>query len=455
MDKTMEKNDEVAIVGIGCNFPGGEGVENFWQVLMEGRNCAVEISPERFDIKEWYAADENTPGKSQTRRAAFIDGLNEFDNKLFGISDSEAEHMDPQQKLLLECTYRALESAGIPAEEVAGSRMGVFIGVMNRDYELMSLRNPRTANHYDATGSAVSIAANRISYVFNLTGPSLAIDTACSSSLVALYYAFLAVKQGDCETALCGGVSCMLDPAVNVVLSKAKLISPEGVSKPFSKKADGYGRAEGCGVVLLKPLRKALEDHNRIWGVIAAIAVNQDGRSATPIIRPSQEQQERLLQSIYSAHIDPLSVQYIEAHGTGTSVGDVTEAESLGNAVGRNRPGGSPALKIGSVKGNIGHSESAAGTAGLIKVLLMMQHEKIVPSLHYSENISSIDTKRLNLSIPTSLDAWEEPREFGRGAGPPGNPSSSPWKTQLVIWTKVSKFRCKIWLTHQPAEGAM
>ncbi|XP_054973871.1 putative inactive phenolphthiocerol synthesis polyketide synthase type I Pks15 [Sorex araneus] len=260
----MENDDDVAIVGIGCNFPGGEGIDNFWQVLVEGKNCTVEVSRERFNIEDWYDADESQLGKSRTRRAAFIEGLNEFDNKFFGISDSEAERLDPQQKLLLECTYRALENAGIPAEELSGSRTGVFIGIMNKDYEFMSLRSPRTVNHYTATGTAMSIAANRISYVFDLTGPSLAIDTACSSSLVALYYAFLAIKQGDCETAFCGGVSCMLDPAINVMLSKAKMLSPDGMSKPFSRRADGYGRGEGCGIVLLKPLRKV--NLKSIWG---------------------------------------------------------------------------------------------------------------------------------------------------------------------------------------------
>ncbi|XP_051818318.1 uncharacterized protein LOC127538547 [Antechinus flavipes] len=413
----METDDKIAIVGIGCNFPGGEGIDNFWQVLVKGQNCTVEISPERFNTEEWYDANDNTPGKSRSKEAALIEGFNDFDNKLFGINDAEAERMDPQQKILLECSYRALEDAGIPIEDVAGSKIGVFIGLMNQEFANVIRNLYNILNHYDVTGSSPTIAANRISYVFHLTGPSLCIDTACSSSLAALHFACLSIKQGDCEAALCGGVSIILDPLLYVSLSKAKMISPEGMSKPFSKEANGYGRGEGCGIVLLKPLRKALEDCNKIWGVINISAVNQDGRSVTPITKPSQKQQEKLLESIYSTHINPSIVQYIEAHGTGTPTGDPIEAESIGNIVGRRRARNLPPLKVGSVKGNIGHTESTAGVAGLIKVLLMMKHEKFVPSLHYSEDVSSINTEKLNISIPTAIEKWEESAEFGRIAG--------------------------------------
>ncbi|KAG2458076.1 MLCA synthase, partial [Polypterus senegalus] len=234
----------------------GEGIDSFWKILLEGKNCTVEIPEERFDLKLWYDPDDNVPGKSRTCRASLIDGFNEFDSKLFGITEAEVERMDPQQKLLLECTYRALEDAGIPMEKASGTSTGVFIGLMNRDYEMILNNVASTINHYNGTGTAMSIAANRISYCFNFTGPSFSIDSACSSSLVALHYACHSIKQGDCEMAICGGVSCILEPRIFVSLSKAKMISPEGVSKPFSIKADGYGRGEGCGIVLLKPLEK-------------------------------------------------------------------------------------------------------------------------------------------------------------------------------------------------------
>ncbi|KAL7887303.1 hypothetical protein AOLI_G00050240 [Acnodon oligacanthus] len=404
----MTEDDlDIAVVGIGCNFPGGEGLDNFWKVLLEGKNCAVEIPGERFDCAEWYDQDDSKPGKSRTQKATLADGFNEFDHKFFGISEAEVEQMDPQHKVLLQCTYRALEDAGIPMEKASGSRTGVFLGLMNRDYELtMANVNPVIINHCTGTGIAMSIAANRVSYTFNFTGPSLSIDCACSSSLVALHLACQAMREGDCEMAVCGGVSCIFQPRVFVALSKAKMISPGGTSKPFSNKADGYGRGEGCGVILLKPLKKALEDHDNIWGIICKTAVNQDGHTVTPMTKPSMVQQEKLLSRIYSAETYLSDVQYVEAHGTGTPVGDPIEAGSISKVIAKARPAGLGPLYIGSVKSNIGHTESAAGVAGLIKVLLMMKHETIVPSVFYSEKSSSIDAQALNLKIPTKAEKW-------------------------------------------------
>ncbi|XP_029979791.1 highly reducing polyketide synthase PKS6-like [Sphaeramia orbicularis] len=401
-----ESEDDIAVIGIGCNFPGGEGIDNFWRILSEGRNCVTDIPAERFDSSFWYDPDDSKPGKTQTNKAALIDGFNEFDHKFFGITKVEADCMDPQQKLLLQCAYRALEDAGISMESISGSRTGVIIGLMNRDYEMLISDNPTTISHYNATGTATSVAANRISFTFNLTGPSFAIDSACSSSLVALHLACQAIKQGDCEMVLCGGVSCIIEPRVFVALSKAKMISPDGTSKPFSISADGYGRGEGCGILLLKRLKNAVSDCNKIWGVISKTAVNQDGRSVTPITKPSMAQQEELLRQIYTVS-DLADVQYIEAHGTGTGIGDPFEAQSISNVIAKVRPSGLRTLRIGSVKGNIGHTESAAGVAGLIKVLLMMKNKTIVPSVFYSEDKASIDTKSLNLAIPTEAERWE------------------------------------------------
>ncbi|XP_029547931.1 highly reducing polyketide synthase 40 isoform X6 [Salmo trutta] len=362
-----DEEGAIAVVGIGCSFPGGEGLDNFWKVLLEGKNCAVPIPDERFNSTYWYDADNRKPGKSHTIKAALIDGFNEFDHKFFGITETEVEQMDPQQKLLLQCAYRALENAGMPMEKASGTKTGVFIGLMNRDYEQSAaFMNPNVINHCTGTGLSMSIAANRVSYVFNFTGPSLSIDCACSSSLVALHLACQAIRQGDCEMALCGGVNSIIQPLVFVALSKAKMISPEGTSKPFSSRADGYGRGEGCGIILLKPLKKALKENDHVWGIISNTAVNQDGHTVTPITKPSMVQQEELLRGIYSES-DLLSVQYIEAHGTGTPVGDPIEAGSISKVIAKARPPGSETLLIGSVKGNIGHTESAAGVAGLIK----------------------------------------------------------------------------------------
>ncbi|KAM5158305.1 mycocerosic acid synthase-like [Mantella aurantiaca] len=408
-----DPEDQIAIVGIGCNFPGGEGIDNFWKVIVEGRNCTVEIPEERFNTKHWYDSDYNKAGKICTSKAAIVEGINKFDNKLFGIHNSESDHMDPQHKLLLECTYRALEDAGYPMESISGTDTGVFIGLMNNDADIIYNAYPEKINHFNGTGTSMCIAANRISYQFNLTGPSLSLDTACSSSLVALHLACQAIKQGDCEMAICGGVSCILHPHVYVALTKAKMISPEGTSKPFSKKADGYGRGEGCGIVVLKALKKAKEDYSKVWGVICASSVNQDGRSVTPITKPSQDQQERLLRHIYTT-VDPCSVQYVEAHGTGTPVGDPIEAASIGKIIGKNRM---KPLKIGSVKGNIGHTESAAGVAGLIKVLLMMHHEVIPPSLHYSKEHEIQQIEEYKLVVPTAPEKWHKYSTCERMAG--------------------------------------
>ncbi|KAL1267254.1 hypothetical protein QQF64_002929 [Cirrhinus molitorella] len=375
----------------------GEGLENFWRVLLNGENCAVQIPKDRFDLSQC---------------------LNEFDHKFFGITNAEAIAMDPQHKLLLKCSYRALEDAGIPMEKASGMRTGVFLGLMNRDYQMASVRmNPIHINHMNVTGASMSIAANRISYIFNFTGPSMSIDSACSSSLVALHLACQAIKQGDCDMALCAGVTCILEPTLFVALSKAKMISSDGMSKPFSSKANGYGRGEGCGVILLKPLTKALKDYDHIWGIISKTAVNQDGHSVSPITKPSMVQQEELLRKIYSTETDLASVQYIEAHGTGTPIGDPIEAGSISKVIAKARPQKSGPLIVGSVKSNIGHTESAAGVAGLIKVLLMMQHETFVPSLFHSMENSSIDIKSLNMKIPTTAEKWISDCRGERSAG--------------------------------------
>nr|XP_016849763.1 PREDICTED: mycocerosic acid synthase isoform X1 [Anolis carolinensis]XP_016849764.1 PREDICTED: mycocerosic acid synthase isoform X1 [Anolis carolinensis]XP_016849765.1 PREDICTED: mycocerosic acid synthase isoform X1 [Anolis carolinensis] len=405
---------QVAIAGMGCNFPGGEGLDSFWTVLENGRNCTTEIPPERFNISEWYEPDNNKPNKICTTRAALLDEFNAFDHQLFGINKEEAEHIDPQQKLLLECTYRALEDAGVTRENISDTKTGVFVGLKNRDYESIASRAVGKTTHYDGTGTASSTAANRISHTFNLKGPSLDIDTGHSSFLSALHLGYKAIKQGDCEAALCGGVNCIIDPWKFASLSKAKMLSPDGITKPFSKKATGYGRGEGCGVLLLKPLMKAQEDLNKIWGVLSITAVSQNGK---PVTKLPQVEQEKLLLSIYPAQINPSVVQYIETHSIGNPAQDTAEAESLGNIIGTKRLSNLPLLKIGSVMGNIGHTESAAGAAGLIKVLLMMHHGKIVPSLHFSESNSSINTKKLNLLIPTTVEKWDESSEFGRVAG--------------------------------------
>ncbi|XP_020656818.3 phthioceranic/hydroxyphthioceranic acid synthase [Pogona vitticeps] len=413
----MTSEIEIAIVGIGCNFPGGEGIDCFWKVIENSRNCTTEIPPERFIIRERYDPNDKKQSNIRTTHAALLDEFNAFDNKLFGINNEEAEHMDPQQKLLLECTYRALEDAGLTIENISGTRTGVFVGLVNQDYEAITSGAAAKKNQHDTTGRAMSTAANQISFTFNLTGPSLVIDTASSSFLSALHFGYKAIKQGDCEAAVCGGVNCIMDPWKFVSLSKAKMLSPDGITKPSSSKGAAYGRGEGCGVLLLKPLTKAMEEFSKIWGVISISAINQNGSMVAPVTTESKAQQEKLLLSIYPAYVDPSAVQYIETCSIGNPAEDASEAECLGNIIAKKRPSELPPLKMGSLTGNIGYTDSAAGAAALIKVLLMMRHGKIVPSLYLSESTSSIDTKKLNLSIPTTVEEWDESSEFGRVAG--------------------------------------
>ncbi|KAJ7322223.1 hypothetical protein JRQ81_018510 [Phrynocephalus forsythii] len=254
----MASETEIAVVGIGCNFPGGEGIDSFWKVIENGRNCTREIPPEKINIREWYYPHDNKLGKIRTTHAALLDEFNVFDNKLFGISNEEAEQMDPRRKLLLECTYRALEDAGLTTENISGTRTGVFVGLMNQDYEAITSRAASKTDHHDTKGRAMSTAANQISYTFNLTGPSLVIDTASSSFLSALHFGYKAIKQGDCEAAVCAGVHCIIDPGKFVSLCNPKMLSPDG--RPFSRKGAVYGRGEGCGVLFLKPLIKVILD---------------------------------------------------------------------------------------------------------------------------------------------------------------------------------------------------
>ncbi|XP_063159551.1 uncharacterized protein LOC134497669 [Candoia aspera] len=410
----MAHENEIAIVGIGCNFSGGEGYNRLWRVLESGKNCATEIPRERFNVTERHElGDDGRHNKIGLPCAALLEEFNAFDNKLFGINNEEAEHVDPQEKLLLECTYRALEDAGIPTEKISGTKTGVFLGLMN---ENCGCRAVTKGNHDDGTRTLTSTTANRISCTFNLTGPSLIIDTVCSSFLSALHFGCKAIKQGDCESALCGGVNCIMDPGKFLYLNKGK-VSDERTNKPLFRKTDDYEIGEGCGILLLKPLKKAQEEFSKIWGVISASAVSQNGRCVASATQGNPTEQEKLLLSIYPACTDPSAVQYIETQSTGNFAEDATVADRLGNYLGTKRSPYLPPLKIGSVTGNIGYTKSACGAAGLIKVLLMMHHGKIVPSVRFLEGMNSTNIERLNISVPTRVENWDDSGEFGRIAG--------------------------------------
>ena len=405
------QQEPIAIIGIGCRFPGAENPQQFWEMMRDGVDAITEVPPSRWDLPQYYDADSSKPGKANTRWGGFLKDVQSFDPQFFGISPKEAVTMDPQQRLLLEVAWETLEDAGQIPEELKGSKTGVFIGIGTHDYSIMMWQQP-VSEPYATTGTGNCIAANRLSYAFDFKAPSLAVDTACSSSLVAVHLACQSIWAGESDYAIAGGVNVLLLPTVMVGFCKGGFISPDGRCKSFDESANGYTRGEGAGLVFLKPLAQAQADGDEIYGVIHSSAVNQDGFSSG-IAAPNQKAQEAVLTEAYAkAGIDPQQVDYIEAHGTGTKVGDPIEANALGNVIGANRDNN---CLMGSVKTNIGHTETAAGIAGIIKVALALKHQQIPPSLHFKEPNSAIAFEKLKLQVVTETTPWlaDRPRLAG------------------------------------------
>jgi acyl transferase domain-containing protein/acyl carrier protein len=403
-DAPQATTEPIAIIGIGCRFPGASGPDAFWQLLLNGTDAISEVQAKRWDPHVFYHSDPAVPGKTSTRWGGFLNEVDSFDPYFFGIPPGEAKRMDPQQRLLLEVAYEALEDAGLPLERLSGTRTGVFVGISANEYSDLLISNPQLIDGHSGTGNALSIVANRISYVFDLRGPSLAVDTACSSSLVAVHLACRSLRAGESQLALAGGVNLILSPNAFIALTKAGVLAPDGRCKSFDARANGYARGEGAGMVVLKPLTRALMDGDSVYAVIRGSALNQDGRT-NGLMAPSREAQEALLLAAYhDAGVSPNQVQYIEAHGTGTLLGDPIEAKALGAVLSANWQSGSCA--IGSVKSNIGHLEAAAGIAGLIKVALSMKHRLLPPSLHFEHPNPYIPFNELGLRVQTSLTPW-------------------------------------------------
>jgi myxalamid-type polyketide synthase MxaE and MxaD len=404
------KNEPIAIIGVGCRFPGANDPAAFWQLLRNGVDAIGEVPADRFDPHAFYDPDPATPGKMNTRWGGFLGQVDQFDPGFFGISPREALRMDPQQRLLLEVTWEALQDAGQVPEHLVGTQTGVFIGIATNDYGRLQWNDLERIDAYSGTGNALSIAANRISYLFDFRGPSLALDTACSSSLVAVHLACCSLRNGESTLALAGGVNLILSPAIAINFTKAGAMAPDGRCKAFDARANGYVRSEGAGVVVLKPLLQALADGDPIYAVIRGSAVNQDGRS-NGLMAPNPLAQEAVLREAYrQAAVSPGKVQYVEAHGTGTLLGDPIEAKALGTVLGVERPPGRPCA-LGSVKTNLGHLEAAAGIAGLIKVALALRHREIPPSLHFEKPNPHIPFDELPLRVQTTLSPW--PAESG------------------------------------------
>ncbi|MEL6223569.1 MAG: type I polyketide synthase, partial [Cyanobacteria bacterium J06627_8] len=404
--KPRQENEAIAIVGMGCRFPGAENLDAFWQLLKSGQDAIHHVTD------RWH-------GQASTTTGGFLDHVDQFDPQFFGISPREAVRMDPQQRLLLEVCWETLEQAGIAPESLAGSNTGVFVGISNTDYAQLQVRSSSRSDTaqdaYSGTGNAHSITANRLSYTFDLHGPSLSIDTACSSSLVAVHVACQHIRQGDCDQAIVGGVNLILAPDLTTTFTQAGMMASDHRCKTFDVDADGYVRGEGCGVILLKPLSHAQANGDTVLAVIRGSAVNQDGRSNGLTAPNGPAQQAVVRQAIQQAGLTPDQLSYVDAHGTGTPLGDPIELNSLKTVL---MEGRSPeqACWVGSVKPNIGHLESAAGIAGLIKTALALYHQEIPPHLNFQTLNPHIDLDQTPIQIPTEHRRWESSAP-GRFAG--------------------------------------
>ena len=398
--------EPIAVIGIGCRFPGADGPDAFWALLREGRDAIREVPADRWAIDAYFDPDPDAPGKMSTRSGGFLDRIDGFDPQFFGITPREALLMDPQQRLLLEVSWEALEHAGLAPARLAGSRTGVFVGICNTDYhQLLLTRGANVIDSYLASGSAHSVAAGRISYALGFQGPSLAIDTSCSASLVAIHAACQSLRSGESALALAGGVNILCAPETSIALSKGHMLAPDGRCKAFDSAADGFARAEGCGIVVLKRLSDARRDGDRILALVRGSAINQDGRSSGLTVPNGPAQEAVIRDALSAAGIGPTDVGYVEAHGTGTALGDPIEVRALGRGLGQGRDAADP-LVIGSVKTNLGHLEAAAGVAGFIKVVLALHNEEIPSHLHFKTPSPHIDWASLPLTVAADRRAW-------------------------------------------------
>jgi acyl transferase domain-containing protein/SAM-dependent methyltransferase len=398
--------EPIAIVGTGLRFPGGaHDAESFARLLWSGTDAITEIPADRWSLDALYSEDPDAPGRMTTRFGGFLERVDQFDAEFFGISPREAASMDPQQRLLLEVAWEAIEDAGHAPGGLADSRMGVYLGVSNNDYGRSIYAHPELIDAYFSTGNAYSVAAGRLSYFFGVHGPSIVVDTACSSSLVALHLACQGLRLGECDIALAGAVNLIVTPEMNINFSRARMMAPDGRCKTFDVAADGYVRAEGCGVIVLRRLSDALADRDRVLAVVRGTALNQDGRSGG-LTAPNGPAQEAVIRAaLDAAQVPARAVGYVEAHGTGTSLGDPIEVGALAAVLCQDRNANQP-LAIGSVKTNIGHLEAAAGIASVIKVVLALQRREIPPHLHFHRGNPHIDWASLPITVPTALTPW-------------------------------------------------
>jgi len=414
--EAMERSatEPIAIVGMSGRFPGASNCDEFWQLLQEGVDAVTDIPAERWSLEQYYDPNPNAPGKMNATCGGFVAGVDQFDPAFFGISAREAVKMDPQQRLLLEVTWEALENAGQSPQLLAGTQTGTYLGINQMDYGLRQIGREDSLDIYTTTGNGFCFASGRISFTLGLQGPNMAVDTACSSSLVAVHLACQALRAGECEQAIAGGVQLNLVPTFHLLLAKAQSLSPSGRCNTFDASADGLILGEGCGVVVLKRLSEAVAHRDGILALIRGSGTNHGGPSSG-ITVPNELAQEALIRGVLEkARVEPAEVDYIETHGTGTSLGDPVEVGAL-SSIFHERPEDRP-LVLGSVKTNIGHLDAAAGIAGLIKAVLSLQREQIPRNLHFNEPNPHIDWNSCPLKVPTEPHPWprgEKPRMAG------------------------------------------
>lgn len=412
---------DIAIVGVAGRYPQAADLDEFWDNIRSGRDCVREVPAERWDHRGHTRAEASSAGASpRTWWGGFLDDIDRFDPLFFQISLLEADYLDPQERLFLECAHHVLEDAGYTGELLSrAGRVGVFAGVMYQEYQLFGAQAQERGLPVALSGSASTIA-NRVSYFYDFHGPSMAVDTMCSSSLTAIHLACEAINSGQCEAALAGGVNLSPHPNKYLMLSQRRFLSSDGRCRSFGEGGDGYVPGEGVGAVLLKPLERAVADGDHIHGVIKGTAVNHGGRSPGYSVPDPVAQGEVIADALAAAGVDSRALSYLEAHGTGTALGDPIEIAGLAKAF--ERADGLPRdCAIGSVKSNIGHGESAAGIAGVTKVLLQMRHGELVPSLHSGTLNPHIDFDRIPLRVQQRLEPWRRPTlETG------GQPRTSP-----------------------------
>ncbi len=404
--------EPIAIIGTACRFPGGvDTPESYWEFLRESIDGRVEIPKERWDNDRYYNPDPEAPGQIYVRHGYFLQQpVDHFDPSFFGISGAEANKMDPSQRLLLEVSWEALENAGISPRSLKNSDTGVYIGQCFNDYTLIgidALPN-NLADFYLGLGTAMNTSSGRVAYVFGLQGPTFTLDTTCSSSLVTLHIACQSLRSGESNLALAGGVNLMLHPTVTHGFCKGRALSPDSRCKTFDASADGYARGEGCGILVLKRLRDAVADGDRILAVVKGSAINHDGPSSGLTVPNQQAQKKVIRQALANAKVDPSAVDYVECHGTGTSLGDPLEVKAIDEVYCRERSKDDP-LVLGAVKSNVGHLEAAAGVAGLIKIILGLQNKEIPPNLNFSQPNPQIDWDKIPVQVATSVVPWEKP----------------------------------------------